>query len=525
MHRMETTNRTNRADRICTLLYTGSHTTEAQGEYSLPDYLPDVRRVLRVTASPRVTGRYMNGERLELEGNAAVVLLYMAEDGTIHSFQNTLPFSQNIAVAGLDETAVVSVRIHPENASCRLSGPRKCTLRTRLRTSVRATAERDVTPDTASLPGDETLCTRNSAYPACTLICVSAGDLRYSEDIPVGNAPISEVLSCTVMPVVSDARATGGNVVCKGEYLIDALCTVADDNGPAYRCLSRRVPFSETVSAQDIPDGCRCEPDLSVVSVTPTITEEGRGLGVDFAAECAVVCSVDSAVSVMSDAFLPSSDVRITSEAVQSYLPVRVTNGNFSAAGSIRQDNGETVRAIIDCHMTPTLDHTACEGGRLILSGTMEINAIAQAEDGTFFPVNGSIPLRWETDAAGLDAQSMFVTNECRVLSSAARPDADGTVSCEAELAVLLSAAGLAEVSRPLSVTVPKDAPKAEKPTCPVLLCYPERGETIWDIARRCRMTPAVICRANDLPEDTETIPDSITVLFVPVAQMFSAGE
>ena len=57
------------AEYVNALLYNGINHTDVQGEFSLPDYLPDVRRILRVTADARVTGRYMNGEKLELEGN------------------------------------------------------------------------------------------------------------------------------------------------------------------------------------------------------------------------------------------------------------------------------------------------------------------------------------------------------------------------------------------------------------------------------------------------------------------------
>ena len=44
----------------------------------------------------------MNGERLELEGNIGMSLLYMSEENTIHCFTAPLPFAQNITAAGLD---------------------------------------------------------------------------------------------------------------------------------------------------------------------------------------------------------------------------------------------------------------------------------------------------------------------------------------------------------------------------------------------------------------------------------------
>ena len=68
-----------KAPHIYTLLYNGNQHSEISGEFSLPDYLPDVRRILRVKADPHITGKYMNGERLEFEGEVTMTLIYLSE--------------------------------------------------------------------------------------------------------------------------------------------------------------------------------------------------------------------------------------------------------------------------------------------------------------------------------------------------------------------------------------------------------------------------------------------------------------
>ena len=61
-------------EKVYTLLYSGTQNSEISGEFTLPDYLPDVRRILRLTSGPRITGKFMNGERLELEGEVSMTL-------------------------------------------------------------------------------------------------------------------------------------------------------------------------------------------------------------------------------------------------------------------------------------------------------------------------------------------------------------------------------------------------------------------------------------------------------------------
>ena len=61
----------------------------------------------------------MNGERLELEGEVGMTLLYVSEENTVCAFSASLPFSQSIAVSGLDETAVITARLRADSTACR----------------------------------------------------------------------------------------------------------------------------------------------------------------------------------------------------------------------------------------------------------------------------------------------------------------------------------------------------------------------------------------------------------------------
>ncbi|MGM9625161.1 MAG: SPOCS domain-containing protein [Eubacteriales bacterium] len=511
------------AEYVYALLYNGINHTDVQGEFSLPDYLPDVRRILRVTADAHVTGRYMNGEKLELEGNVSMSLLYMSEENTIHCFSAPLPFAQNITAAGLDENTVITVKQTADNAVCRLSGPRKCTLRCRLKAAVRALTQRPVQPDLSALGSDETLCTHTVTTPACSIICAGSDDLRYAEDIPAGNAVISEVLTCSVTPVLSETRAGSGSVVCKGEYLLEAFCAFqGDGDGVAYRTLKKRVPFSETFLCEGVTDQFRCEPDISVISVIPTVTEDGRNLGMDFSVECSVSCMADTDVRIITDAFLPSYDVRITGEDVQTYLPVRMTAGNFSAAGNIRYDAAENIADVTDCVMHACIDRTEIQDSRLILTGLLNVSVIAQTEDMKYLPVSGEIPIRWETDGTGIPENSLSCISECHILSCSARPDnTQKTIACDAELQIFLSAARKMTVKLPKNVTLPTDAKKITLPPYPVILCYPQAGETLWDIAKRYRLTPEILCQTNRLPENTESVPETVRFLLIPISDLF----
>lgn len=49
-------------------------------DFGLPDYCPDIQRILKCQVYPRITMRNISGDRLEVEGTASVKLLYLDEE-------------------------------------------------------------------------------------------------------------------------------------------------------------------------------------------------------------------------------------------------------------------------------------------------------------------------------------------------------------------------------------------------------------------------------------------------------------
>ena len=46
-------------------------------DLSLPDYCPDIEKILKCRVSPQISGRSLSGDMLELEGNALISLYYL----------------------------------------------------------------------------------------------------------------------------------------------------------------------------------------------------------------------------------------------------------------------------------------------------------------------------------------------------------------------------------------------------------------------------------------------------------------
>ena len=104
----------------------GTYSCEAGGEYTLPDYMPEVRRILRVDCDAAMTGQYDRQDKTEIGGEVRYYLIYLDGEGTLASasFDGTFDCS----VPGGEG---VRMQVNPtvENVSCRLGGPRRVSMK------------------------------------------------------------------------------------------------------------------------------------------------------------------------------------------------------------------------------------------------------------------------------------------------------------------------------------------------------------------------------------------------------------
>ena len=58
-------------------------TTDLSGEFSLPDYQPEIKRLLRIGASVLPPVRYAAGDNVEMGGSMDYFVLYMGNDNRL----------------------------------------------------------------------------------------------------------------------------------------------------------------------------------------------------------------------------------------------------------------------------------------------------------------------------------------------------------------------------------------------------------------------------------------------------------
>ena len=107
--------------RVQTLLCDKLEMSEVTAEVSLPDYRPEIKRLIRVTATISPPARYVGAASTELSGNVDFCILYTGNDGALYSTTHASEYRITIPVdlpndAALGEGACMVLRIRPVGA-------------------------------------------------------------------------------------------------------------------------------------------------------------------------------------------------------------------------------------------------------------------------------------------------------------------------------------------------------------------------------------------------------------------------
>lgn len=87
-------------------------------DYSLPDYCPDMQKILKCQVYPKIFTRNISGDKLDVDGAAAVRILYLdSVKKSVRCSEYTVPFTCSFNLKTTPQNAVAFAYAKPEYLS------------------------------------------------------------------------------------------------------------------------------------------------------------------------------------------------------------------------------------------------------------------------------------------------------------------------------------------------------------------------------------------------------------------------
>ena len=459
-------------------------TCEVSGDYTLPDYQPEIRRLLTVRPTVLPPAKYVGGGQVELNGTVEYQVLYVGADGGLYTVPLSAEYSASVPteqVGGLDLSAGVTAfaSVVSEGVTSRVSAPRRMSIRSRLRCHVRAYG---TMIEEMQVSGEaEPTTIRRLGTEARSMVAVSG----LSDMIPVGEeiggiGEDTRVISADGVVFLNEITPADGMAMGRGEVLLKLM--LGRENG-SIDVLSRRLPIEGTVELEGMTSDGTCTM-RGIISDLGVTVEEGRIL-----CEISVLLSAEGmrnrTVHDTADCYSTTVESECDYRTYRLPVALRCENGNLSQSERIptEESNLPEGASIADAFGSVIFDGCEQAGESYLLTGQSRYWLLCQ-KDNEYSVTEVTLPLRYELDGGKEPPVSYDAVGE--VLSCRARVDGD-TLCLDAEISVTANFVGEEELT--VVDTVRFGEPIREKGSRTVVY-YPTPEDTSWTVAKRYHVSP-----------------------------------
>ena len=213
---------------------------ECTGEFTLPDYLPEIRKIIRIDGKAIPSGKFLSSSKAEFAGIVAYTIIYSCAEGELASCSLSCDyeFSCNIPSNDLGDLSII-VDTELDNTVCRLSGPRKLSLRSSIKNKVHIYANSSIKEISDDMLHIEKL---SENVLSSVTKCGGSGEFYLSDSTNIDNASSEELRASYIRAkiLVREARASANSILCRGDVLLKCLCTLG---GAEPITVSRKIPF------------------------------------------------------------------------------------------------------------------------------------------------------------------------------------------------------------------------------------------------------------------------------------------
>ena len=487
--------------RLQALLCDKQEMGEVATEVSLPDYRPEIKRLIRVSATVSPPARYVGATNTELSGTVDFCILYTGNDGALYSTSHSSEYRIGISTelptdAALGEGLICDADVLPEPCNARVLSPRKLSLKCRLRARMRLYGIRliengDLLSGIAAekLYGSSEVCELFSGVGEPLLLHDEIVCDTQSEDV--------RVICADGQVFVSEATAGSGCINCRGEAILKLLCA-HDATGLPPTQTVRRIPFEGAFEVEGCEVNCAASAFGSCSDVSVTV-EDGRIL-CDLSVILQGRAQRDRNLSYVRDAYALDavSDSRTDFLTLPQSRSCVCANFSLGQTLAVEEAGLKSGVSVVDALLLPLSAELAKENGRDILTGRCRVHLTLCDEAGEISSQEVEVPYRYEAEAKDMELADYLV--HISPISCRARADGE-RLGIDGELAVSLMTRGGTPIQY-LSACKMGEQCQAHTGECTV--CFPAPTDTLWSVAKRYHKPLSHLTQINTLPPQAQ---------------------
>ncbi|MBR1752094.1 MAG: DUF3794 domain-containing protein [Ruminococcus sp.] len=502
----------NRVSFVCPKdLFDDTAEQSVEKDFVLPDYCPDIFRILKCRLLPRVMSHSLSGRKLSFELSVVLKILYESEGSDRPGYiEQKLHYSKTVELP--EDAGGCDISLTPvcEHVNCRVVNKRRIDVRGAVSTRIRVRKNSDESFLAGCTGSGVELKTKTVTYPA-KRVCSDkrltiVEEFELSGDKPAPNAVIRS--ECVI--IKGSTKIIKGKAVVKGDAEVSMLYSFENAGKNGCETMKFTIPFSQVVDVDGVDEGFECCADVKCLSceIMPK-GESSKTLECEIVALVSIQAvkfesceAVEDAYSTKYESTLDKTSVNIESAPV----PVETTVSKTAVLS-----NDDRIGRVYDawCELSGvsarydegSKAYNVTGNARFCLFGVSDGGRIIYAEQEE--PIEETVC----SDLCATPDSRLELDAAVRNVSFVLKDDTSAEITAQILISGKLTERLCCELLD--KITIDTDRPRAKEQSCAVKLCRCDDKTDIWEIAKKYGTSAKAIEQENDL--------QSSTMLLIPI--------
>ena len=495
-----------------------SDKTEHDFEFEavLPEYCPNIAKVIKVDAHPKITEKFLEKDAVFVSGVTVFRVIYISDyKNQLKSVSFNSDFSNTFQSLNIAEKAgedpIIEADVYPVSTSFRLQGSRKLILKDKL--AIAACVFAHQAPGLYEPDGEDGCIEMNhKEIEACDVIPIPAMEAKLTEEIAIesGMPAIADIIYADAQICSQEFKAFDGRAEYKANVLFKALyeavpnANAAADEESEYIALSKEIPVSGSIEYEQLQASDAILPKFTVTSLDTEVSYdpygENRVISLTIGYDVGAKAYRNQTQSICEDAFCTDYACNVIMKPLSVNIFDEIVTASPTITEKIHTDM-KNIADVVETFATVQITSTEASETEILLSGKIYLSLIGATESGGMESLDAVINFHVPAGEPNESNLRELVFESTAHVEQASASIENGDLVANITLCVNTAVLKRARYNAVFDIQLDTDH-KREEFGCDLLIYYPQENDTVWSVAKDYGVSPDEIRTANKLQDE-----------------------
>ena len=492
-------------------VYESAAEQSLDADISLPDYCPEIQRILKCTVNPCVTGVQNNSGRVTADANAVVRILYVGDNGKISGYEQSYPVQKFIESSKITSDSAVNVTIKTDYVNCRAVNPRRIDIRAMMSFCFKAVKRRDEEVLCSSEGAGIQLMTAEYDFTSLTGVCERPFSIGEVVEIPEEKSAASQIVNISACAICGEVKIINNKALIKGECVVK-IYYIGDESG-TIEYIEHSMPISQITELEGINEESKHALKMVISSCEGILKADSSGnmrlieLNVRLGAN--LTAFKEMPLTVITDAYSTECEIRNTPKSME----ILSYNGDFDTSFTNKVVL-ESIGVSVDCVLAvwcSDLRYTfSSKDDKCVVSGTYLATIVYRDSENQYGVIQKPVDFDCSVKMNN-KCERIVCHGSAQISSCSCAVTGDSRLELKTEL--ILSGMVLSSSIHKYIGTIEKSGENNKKEkSCALTIYYCDKGENVWNIAKKYSTTIDAIMQENNMDCDVTEKPGMMLI-------------